>query len=180
MDKTPATEELRYPIGRFDPREGLTDDERQAVIEVIEETPEQLRDAVEGLGREQLDTPYREGGWTVRQVVHHVADSHLNGYLRFKWALTEDEPAIKTYEESRWAELPEARRAAPEVSLSLLDALHRRWMLCLESMEPDDFARTLRYPDGSLHDLERYIQLYAWHGLHHTGHVTSLREREGW
>ena len=125
-------------------------------------------------------TPYRPDGWTVRQVVHHVPDSHLNSYCRFKLALTEDEPVIRAYHEDRWAELEEARTAPVEVSLALLESLHRRWVLMLNSLAPSDFQRTFRHPDIGVVSLAQNVCLYAWHGRHHTAHITSLREREGW
>lgn len=171
----------RFPIGPFTPKGApLTEGEREAHIASIRAHPAALRAAVEGLTDEQLDTPYREGGWTVRQVVHHVADSHLNSYLRFKLALTEEYPTVRTYEQAAWAELPEARTAAPGISLELLEALHRRWVLVLEGLEPDDFARTLDHPEVGPITVDFLLELYGWHGPHHTAHVTRLRERMGW
>lgn len=170
----------RYPIGRFQREPNPTAEWRRARIAEIEEAPARLREAVAGLSDEQLDTPYREGGWTVRQVVHHVPDSHLNAYVRFHWAMTEDEPGIKTYEEARWAELPDARTAPVEVSLALLEALHRRWLLLLRSMTAADFARTLRHPEMGVLTLDHMLTIYSWHGRHHVAHVTALRERMGW
>jgi uncharacterized damage-inducible protein DinB len=170
----------RYPVGRFQLDGEITPDSRREWIAQVAEVPARLRAAVEGLGPEQLDTPYREGGWTVRQVVHHVPDSHLNAYVRFKLALTEDAPAIKTYEEARWAELPDTRLTPPEVSLALLDALHRRWVILLEALSEADWRRTFRHPEWGDIPLERTLALYAWHGRHHVAHVTALRERMGW
>lgn len=172
--------DLRYPIGPFEWKGGITDEERRDLIGAIEETPMRLRTAVEELTDEQLDTPYRPGGWTVRQVVHHVPDSHLNAYLRFKLALTEDEPTVKTYDEKRWAELADARSLPVEVSLSLLDTLHQRFVTLMRSLRPADFARTFRHPELGTVSLDRQIALYAWHGHHHVAHITSLRERMGW
>ena len=170
----------RYPIGRFQKEPNPTDEWRRARIAEIEEAPTRLREAVAGLSDEQLDTPYRDGGWTVRQVVHHVPDSHLNAYVRFHWAMTEDEPGIKTYEEARWAELPDARTAPIEISLALLEALHRRWLLLLRSMTAEDFSRTLRHPEMGILTLDNMLTVYSWHGRHHVAHVTALRERMGW
>lgn len=172
--------DLRYPIGRFSPEADLTGARREELIDDIASTPGKVRAAVAGLSPEQLDTPYRPGGWTVRQVVHHLADSHLNGYVRFRLALTEREPLIKAYDEKLWAELPDARLAPVEWSLDLLDSLHRRWVDLLRSSKPEDFARTFRHPELGLVNLARYLALYSWHGRHHTAHITSLRGREGW
>lgn len=174
-------DDLRYPVGPFQmDGDSLTDDERRRLLAQIAEAPERLRAAVRGLDDEQLDTPYRPGGWTVRQVTHHVPDSHLNSYIRFKWALTEDEPAIKIYDEARWAMLADTRDTPLDVSLDLLDALHRRWLILLNSLAPADFARRFRHPELGLVSLDKAVALYAWHGRHHVAHVTSLREREGW
>jgi len=146
----------------------------------IEETPARLKAAVAGLSDVQLDTPYRPGGWTVRQVVHHVPDSHLNSYIRFRWALTEDEPTIKAYHEDRWAELSDARTAPVEVSLVLLESLHRRWVSLMGSLTGEEWKRTFVHPQLGPVTLEKNAALYAWHGRHHVAHVTGLREREGW
>jgi len=172
--------DLRYPIGEFSDPGEQTADERRRAIEEIEATPVRLRAAVQGLSPQQLDTPYRPGGWTVRQVVHHVPDSHLNAYTRFKLALTEAEPTIKPYDEARWAELADVRTAALEVSFTLLEALHQRWVLLLKSLRPEDFRRTLRHPQRGVMTLEQMLRYYAWHGRHHVAHITSLRERMGW
>lgn len=171
---------LQYPIGRFRFDEKPTHDQIMQAISEIAEAPANLRAAVEGLTPEQLDTSYRSGGWTVRQVVHHVPDSHLNSYCRFKLALTEDEPTIRAYQEDRWAELEEARTAPVEVSLALLESLHRRWVLMLKSLAPADFQRTFRHPEIGVVTLAQTACLYAWHGRHHVAHITSLRERMGW
>ncbi len=172
--------DLRYPIGQFKWPGEITAGQRRRFIDQIEETPARLRAAVKGLSNEQIDTPYRPGGWTVRQVVHHLPDSHLNSYIRFKLALTEEEPLIKPYDQERWAELDDARTAPPETSLALLESLHRRWVLLLRSLTPADFARAFRHPELGVVTLEKNLSLYAWHGRHHVAHITSLRERMGW
>lgn len=172
--------DLRYPIGSFKLEGTPTDDDVRRSIDEIAEAPARLRAAVEGLSAKQLDTPYRPDGWTVRQVVHHVPDSHLNSYCRFKLALTEDEPTIKPYHEDRWAELEDSRATPIEVSLALLESLHNRWVLLLKSLEPADFQRTFRHPEIGVVTLAQNVCLYAWHGRHHTAHVMSLRERMGW
>ena len=172
--------DLRYPIGPFEWQGPNTEDQRRRFIDQIEETPAKLRAAVEGLSAGQLDTSYRPGGWTVRQVVHHLPDSHLNSYTRFKLALTEDEPAIKPYNEGAWAELPEARTAPIEISLALLESLHRRWVLMLRSRSASDFGRAFQHPELGRMTLDKTLALYAWHGRHHVAHITSLRERMGW
>ena len=171
---------LRYPIGEFRLDGEITKEQRSAWIADIADAPARLRAAVDGLTAEQIETPYRPGGWTVRQVVHHVPDSHLNAYTRFKLALTEDEPTIKPYEEARWADLADARAAPLEVSLTLLAALHDRWVLLLRSLSAADFARAFRHPDLGRVTLERALGMYAWHGRHHVAHITALRERMGW
>lgn len=172
--------DLRFPIGTFEFVGPLADDDRRALFDKIEETPRRLRAAVTGLNEEQLETPYRPEGWTVRQVVHHVPESHMNAYTRFKLALTEDEPTIKPYFEERWAELDDARQAPIALSLDLLDALHGRWVWFLRSLKRDDFQRTFRHPDLGIVSVDKNIAMYAWHGQHHVAHITSLRERMGW
>jgi len=173
--------DLQYPVGRFEWGGGSNSPEdRRRLLDQIEQTPARLRVAVEGLSAEQLDTPYRPGGWTVRQVVHHVPDSHLNSYIRFKLALTEDEPIIKPYEQTRWAELEDGKSAAIEISLALLESLHKRWILLLRSLSAADYARKFRHPEMGVVTLDKNLSLYAWHGLHHVAHITSLRERMGW
>lgn len=174
--------DLHYPIGRFVlPSSELSPGERSEMIAQLEAAPMRLRAAVSGLNAGQLDTPYRPGGWTVKQVVHHVPDSHLNGYVRFKLALTEDAPTIKPYLEGKWAELPDAKSSLIEQSLMLLELINARWLLILRSMEPSDFARLLNHPewDAPL-SLDAMLALYAWHGRHHVAHVTELRRRERW
>jgi uncharacterized damage-inducible protein DinB len=171
--------DLRYPIGRFRKVTSLTDAERRESIEAIAAAPARLRAAVQGLTEEQLDTPYRPGGWTVRQVVHHVADSHMNAYIRFKWTLTEDNPTIRTYQQGQWAELPDSFGPVAG-SLTMLEALHDRWVRLLRAMKPADFARPFNHPENGPMTLDSLLVLYDWHGRHHTAHVTGLRERMGW
>lgn len=171
----------RYPIGPFQRRDELSGDERRAMLDDIAAAPAKMRAAVAGLTEEQLDTPYRDGGWTLRQVVHHVPDSHLNAYCRLKLALTEDVPVIRPYDESTWAKLEDSRLTPIEVSLTLLESLHARWMTLFRSMKPEDFRRTLRHPEHEgTPTLDWLVAMYAWHGKHHVGHITSLRERMGW
>jgi uncharacterized damage-inducible protein DinB len=172
--------DFQYPIGKFQPSEKISEQDRQSFIQQIAEAPAALWSAVTGLSEKQLDTPYREGGWTVRQVVHHLADSHMNALVRFKLAMTEDQPAIKTYDQKRWAELPDAKRAPVVVSLSLVDMVHKRLVTLLRSMSAADFARTMDHPEQGIVTLDRYLSLYAWHGRHHIAHITDLRKRMGW
>ncbi len=172
--------DLRYPIGKFTYKDSPTPEERVRLIQQIEQAPANLRAAVSGLSQQQLDTPYRPEGWTVRQVAHHVPDSHLNAYVRFKLALTEDEPTIKPYAEDRWAKLADTQATPVEVSLALLESLHDRWVRLLRSLEPQDWKRTFRHPELGVVSLEKNLALYAWHGRHHVAHITSLRERNGW
>jgi hypothetical protein len=171
--------DLRYPVGRFTAVPSLTAAERKACIEQITAAPALFRRAVANLTEAQLDTPYRPDGWTVRQVAHHLPDSHMNAYIRFKLGLTEDAPAIKTYEEKDWAKTPETR-APIGMSLDLLTALHERWVTLLQAMSPADFARTIRHPEWGTPSLDGMLALYAWHGRHHTAHVTTLRDRMNW
>src|SRR6185295_5026595 len=175
-----TTTDLSYPIGKLERKSVLTPEERARAIAAIAAAPAAFRAAVSGLSEAQLDTPYRPDGWTVRQVAHHVPDSHMNAYVRFKWALTEDTPRIKTYDQASWALLPDTAATPGEVSLALLEALHVRWTNLLEGMAPDDFARRLDHPDMGEITLDALLNVYAWHGRHHTAHVTGLREREGW
>src|ERR1700738_2062562 len=164
--------DLRYPIGPFKINGTPTHEQIQQAIGEIAEAPAKLRDAVEGLSPDQLDTPYKPGRLTVRQVVHHVPDSHLNSYCRFKLALTEDEPSIKGYREDRWAELEDGRTAPIEVSIAMLESLHKRWVLLLKSLSPADFERTFRHPELGLVSLAKNVCLYGWHGRHHAAHIT--------
>ncbi|MGQ0721471.1 MAG: YfiT family bacillithiol transferase [Candidatus Eiseniibacteriota bacterium] len=173
--------DLRYPIGPFQWDGDTSPPRRASRVDEIAAAPAKLRAAVQGLTPDRIDTPYRPGGWTVRQVVHHLPDSHLNAYTRFKLALTEDAPVIKPYLEARWAELPDTRVAAIEISVALLDALHARWVALLRSMTAEQFARGFRHPElGRTLTLDETLALYAWHGRHHVAHVTSLRERQAW
>jgi uncharacterized damage-inducible protein DinB len=173
--------DLRYPVGKFErPSAPLTPDQRRQFIDAIAEVPARLADAIRGLSPAQLDTPYRPGGWTVRQVVHHLPDSHMNSYVRFKLALTEDEPTIKPYEENLWAQLPDSRDTPVETSLALLENLHERWVILLRSLDPGDFARNFRHPELGLTSLDHSLALYAWHGRHHVAHITALCERNAW
>jgi uncharacterized damage-inducible protein DinB len=172
--------DLRYPIGPAPRVETLTAAERAEALDALEAAPAALRAAVSGLSEAQLDTPYRPGGWTVRQLVHHVPDSHLNAYTRFKLGLTEEQPLIRTYEEQLWAEQPEARTAPIEMSLVLLEAVHRRWVLALRSLPEEAWRRTIRHPEWGIRTLDGLLAMYAWHGRHHVAHVTRLCEREGW
>jgi DinB superfamily len=172
--------DLRLPIGRYQPPSAINESHRSEWIGVLEALPGNLRKAVDGLSEAQLDTPYRPGGWTVRQVVHHLPDSHLNSYIRFRLALTEDSPKINSYEEGRWAELPDARQSPIEASLDLLDGLHRRFTALLRSLTADEFAKTFRHPELGEVRLDWTLGLYAWHSRHHVAHINNLRAREGW
>jgi uncharacterized damage-inducible protein DinB len=173
--------DLRYPIGKFARQSApLTPEQRSQFVDAIAEAPAKLAAAVAGLTPAQLDTPYRPGGWTVRQVVHHLPDSHMNSYVRFKLALTEDEPTIKPYDEARWAELADSRETPVETSLALLENLHQRWALLLRSISPADWSRQFRHPELGPTTLDQALALYAWHGRHHVAHITALRERNGW
>jgi len=181
MATTVTETELRYPVGKFDFDAPVNEVDYPKLIAAIAETPVALRSAVAGLTRDQLETRYRPGGWTVKQVVHHVPASHLNAYTRFKLALTEDEPTIKPYNEAAWAELADSRKVPIDVSLDLLDALHLRWVALLRSMDTDDFNRGFRHPEhGRVLTLKQMLGSYAWHGRHHVAHITSLKKREGW
>ncbi len=171
---------LRYPIGRFAFDGAITEAVRHTWIEQIAQAPGELRSAVSGLSDEQLDTPYRPGGWTVRQVVHHLPDSHLNSYVRFRLALTEDAPTIKPYFEDRWAELPEASTAPVEISIALLESLHRRWVLLLRALTAEQWKRTFLHPERGAVTLEQNLGIYAWHGKHHVAQILALRQRMGW
>jgi len=169
----------RYPVGKFAWPETISRPELEAAIVEIAALPAQLRAAVEGLSAEQLDTPYREGGWTVRQVVHHVPDSHMNSYVRFKLALTENEPVIRPYDEAAWARLADSK-AAIEPSLELLEALHKRWVTLMRSMSNQHWQLRFTHPERGPMRLDIAAALYAWHSRHHLAHVTRLRERRGW
>lgn len=175
-----AQPDLRYPIGKFESVTSLTPDQRRECIDAIAEVPTRLAAAVANLTPAQLDTPYRPGGWTVRQLVHHFADSHMNAFTRFKLALTEDEPMVKTYEESLWAELADAKTLPIEPSLAIIDNLHKRWVILLRSLAPADYSRKFRHPEWGAATVDFLLAQYAWHGKHHVAHITSLRERNGW
>ena len=175
-----TTVDLSYPIGKFQKEINITAERRQALIDGITKLPLHLRSAVNGLADPQLDTPYRPGGWTVRQVIHHIPDSHLNAYVRFKLALTESEPTIKPYDEKQWAELADVKLTPIEVSLSLLENLHARWTQLLRALSPAAFSKTFRHPEIGLLTLDTQLALYEWHGRHHLAHITSLRIRMGW
>lgn len=149
-------------------------------IRRIEQCPELVANAIKGLTTAQLDTPYREGGWTVRQVVHHLFDSHVNAFIRFRLALTEDHPRVTAYNEAAWAKLPDSIQMEPEVSVRLLEGLHQRWVVMLRALKDADFERTLDHPENGSMSLDKMLQNYAWHGDHHVGHITALRERNGW
>jgi hypothetical protein len=170
----------RYPIGKFDMNITVTKEIRNDFINTIEILPSQLRKEVENLTQQQLDTPYRDGGWTIRQVVHHLPDSHINSYVRFKLALTEDNPQIKTYEEHLWAELPDTFITPIEVSLNLLESLHNRWAILLRSLTDEQFERTFQHPEWGNITLSKTLALYAWHSKHHLAHITELKNKIGW
>ena len=170
----------RYPIGKFTPPKTFSAADRNTSIGTIADAPAAMRAAVKGMTDQQLDTPYREGGWTVRQVVHHVPDSHMNAFIRFKLALTEENPAIKTYEEQLWADLPDVRDTPIEVSLALLESLHKRWVILLRGLKDSDFARAFKHPQWDLITLDRTLALYAWHCRHHVAHITELKKAKGW
>ena len=174
-------EDLRFPVGELDMSAPVAASDHPRLIGEIAATPAKLRAAIKGLSPEQLATPYRPGGWTVMQVVHHLPDSHMNAYCRVKLALTESQPAIKPYDEAKWAELPDYAKTRAEVSLTLLESLHDRWVTLWRSMSPADFQRGYFHPDhGRVISLPRVLWMYAWHGRHHVAHITRLRERNGW
>jgi DinB superfamily len=170
----------RFPIGKFNYDGPPTPDQRAQMIADIEQAPAALRAAVAGLSPQQLDTPYREDGWTVRQVTHHMPDSHMNAYVRFKLALTENDPTIKPYAEDRWAELADSQSTPVEVSLVMFDSLHTRWVQLLRSLKPKDWKRNFNHPERGPVSLEQNLAIYSWHGKHHVAHVTELRKRMGW
>jgi DinB superfamily len=171
----------RFPIGKFQFAGPPTPEQRAQMLDEIKAAPLALRAAVEDLAEHQLDTPYRDGGWTIRQVVHHVPDSHMNAYIRYKLALTEDEPTIKPYAEDRWAKLEDTQSTPIEVSLRMLETLHDRWVRLLNSLSDSDWKRQFKHPElGTTVSLEKNLGLYAWHGKHHVAHVTELRRRMGW
>ena len=173
-------EQLRYPIGKPDLPQTLTAEERNQRMDIISETPDKLKLLVNHLNNEQLDTPYRPEGWTVRQVVHHMVDSHINSYVRFRWALTEDKPLIKAYDEKAWAELPDAKFGDIAMSLNLLSYLHQRWVNLLKSMTSTDWQKVLQHPVSGALTLDQMLSLYAWHCTHHLAHISGLIGRNGW
>ena len=172
--------DLRYPIGKFARPTEWSAADRSAAIAAIAAAPSEIAAAVAGLTDAQLDTPYRPGGWTVRQVVHHLADSHLNAYIRLRLALTEEHPTIKPYAEAAWAELADARTMPVGVSLSLLDGAHARWVTLLKTLAPAQFARTVNHPENGVMTMDHLLAMYSWHGKHHAAHITELRKRERW
>lgn len=173
-------EDHRFPLGPFTAPSEITPTLRGELIAQIDEAPRRMRDAVHRLNAEQLQTPYREGGWTLAQVVHHLPDSHMNAYIRFRLALTESEPTIKAYDEARWAELPDAASSDIEASLLLLEGLHQRWVSLLRRITPEQWTLAFLHPERGRVTLERNLAIYAWHGRHHVAHVTRLRQRMGW
>jgi len=173
-------EDIRYPIGKFSPQETYSADDLKAFIARIESLPSKLEAAVKGMSDQQLDTPYRDGGWTVRQVIHHVPDSHVNAYIRTKWTLSEETPLIKAYDEKVWAETPETK-LAPDISLNVLKALHAKWVELLKRIPAADLKKEFTHPETKKNvSLERLMHTYAWHGDHHLAHITSLKKRMGW
>jgi uncharacterized damage-inducible protein DinB len=173
--------DLRYPVGPWQPPAAISPSDRTRFIDQIAAAPRAMRQAVAGLSEAQLETPYRDGGWTVRQVVHHVPDSHMNAYLRMKFGLTEHEPQVKPYDQSTWAETPEVATTPISVSLDLLDALHDRWVRLMRGMKDQDYARLIKHPEWSAPlSLDMVAAHYAWHGRHHVGHITELRKRKSW
>jgi uncharacterized damage-inducible protein DinB len=172
--------DLRYPVGKWETKGPFTNAQRHAMIASVGAAPANLRAAVAGLNEEQLNQPYRPGGWTVRQTVHHVADSHMNAYIRFRLGITEAEPPVKAYDEKSWAELFDARTAPVEISLGLIDGIHKRWVMLLETVREIDFNRNVRHSENGTMSLDDLLALYEWHGRHHVGHITALRQRAGW
>jgi hypothetical protein len=175
-----VTEDLRYPIGPYQRKPQITAAERTAAIDAIARTPAALHAAVCDLTNEQMNTSYRPDGWTVRDLVHHLPDSHMNAYIRCKLALTEDEPVVKPFDEALWARLPDIQITPAAVSLALFSALHERWVALLRGISPQEFARRLNHPERGILSLDDMVDMYAWHGAHHVAHVTSLRRRMGW
>ncbi|MEW5917391.1 MAG: YfiT family bacillithiol transferase [Gemmatimonadota bacterium] len=170
----------RYPIGRFEPPSSYDDASREQCIAHLVHLPTAMRAAVAGLNDAQLDTPYREGGWTIRQVVHHVPDSHMHAYIRTKFALAENEPSIKAYDEARWASFPDAQSLSIDVSLGILEGLHKRWVTLFRSLGANDFGRALHHPENGRMTIDLVLALYSWHSRHHTAHITTARARHGW
>lgn len=177
---TATAQDLRYPIGTPKVQPKLDARSRQQFISELAEAPALLRRVLAGLTDAQLDTPYRDGGWTVRQVVHHMADSHINSYVRVRLALTEENPTIKPYDEAAWAQLTDASTLPVEVSLQLLEGIHQRLVNLLRSLPEEKFARTFLHPERGPMTLDANVALYAWHGRHHAAHIEALRKRNGW
>jgi hypothetical protein len=173
-------DDLRYPVGKWIKQPSVDAAGCAALIEQIAAAPAGLSAAVKGMTDQQLDTPYRDGGWTPRQIVHHIADSHMNAYIRFKLGVTEDKPTIKPYDEKTWSQTTDSVSGPVDASLTMVDVLHRRWVLFLRSLDPGSFARTIVHPERGPMTLSDLLQLYAWHGKHHTAHITGLRQRMGW
>jgi hypothetical protein len=179
--ETLTLETLRYPVGKFKFPEQISVTETVAMIKAIEELPAALRNAVEHMSEAQLNTPYRDGGWTVKQVVHHLFDSHSNAYVRMKLAMTEDNPTIKPYKEALWAELEDGKNAPVDMGLNLLELLHKRWVIFMHSMTEKDLQRTFTHPESKrIQTIAQTIALYAWHSRHHLAHITELKNRMGW
>ena len=181
MTNQTSKEEIRYPIGKVRLPQVITAQDIKTWISILEETPERLKYLVRNLNEKQLDTPYREGGWTIRQVLHHMVDSHMNSYIRFKWTLTEEEPVIKAYFEDRWADLPDTKDAPVDLALQTLEALHAKWTYLLQGLNPDQLKRCFIHPESnSKVSLEQNIGIYAWHSEHHIAHIEQLMKRRGW
>lgn len=172
--------DIRYPVGEFAPKSSLTMKERLEMITALAELPEMLRKTLDGLSEKQLDTPYRDGGWTPRQIVHHLADSHANASIRCRLALTEDTPTVKPYNQERWAQLIDARIADVRSSMAIITGLHERWVLLWKSLREEQFTTPLYHPEDGIVDLDRILQLYSWHGRHHVAQIEGLRKRMGW
>ena len=173
-------EELRFPIGKFTRPDVVSNEQFHQYVGEIRSLPHELRNVVRQLTDNQLDMPYREGGWTLRQVVHHLLDSHVNSYIRLKLALTEENPTIKPYDEASWAELQDAKYGDVTLSLGMLDALHGRWSSTLENLTPDQIKRTFMHPESGVWRIDQNAAMYAWHGKHHLAHITELKKRRGW
>lgn len=176
----PALSDPRYPVGKFSYTSTLTPAQRAQAIKDIAATPGNMRKAIKGFSKKQLDTPYRDGGWSVRQVVHHVPESHMNAYIRFKLALTEDTPTIKPYKENEWSQTADVSKTPVATSLDLLESLHARWVILLKGLSNADFERKLNHPENGIMTLDKVLALYAWHGKHHAAHITGLKKKKGW
>ncbi len=173
-----STDDLRFPVGKFEKPLEMTDERRRNFIQTVAELPTKLRIACEGLSENQLETQYRPEGWTVKQVIHHVADSHSQSFSRFKLGLTENCPTIKPYSEADWAELADAKHAPVESSLAIIEGTHARWTLLLNSMSDADFAKKLNHPERGEYDLDYFLSLYDWHSRHHLAHVLSVKNEK--